>query len=131
MSWLSHFTGWVGEKKGTILPIVTGLAGFAAGMIPGIGGALEKKLDKWGSKISGASDALDKLNQANDVTSPLSPIVSAVEVPQMPTTATPAELGNATQPRKPAPAAGDNKPLLIGGAVLLALALFGGGGGRR
>lgn len=131
MSWLSHFTGWVGEKKNTILPIVTGLAGFAAGMIPGIGGALEKKLDKWGNKLSGATELLDKVSGGGDLVSPLSPIVSQVEVPQMPTLALPDQLGNATHaPRKPEPAEGSKTGLYVGLGVLAAL-LFGGGSSRR
>lgn len=123
MSWLSHFTGWVGEKKNTILPIVTGLAGFAAGMIPGVGGALSKQVDKWGSKISGASDALQGLS-GGGVASPNSAAVTAVEPASLPSMSfDPAE--------RAAPAGNGPSPMLIGGGILLAALLFGGSSNRR
>lgn len=121
MSWLSHFTGWVGEKKNAILPIVTGLAGFAAGMLPGVGGALSKQVDKWGSKISGASDALQGLG--GGAASPNSPAVTAVEPASAPTTSLDAA-------QRPAPASSGPSPILIGGGILLAALLLGGSNRR-
>lgn len=123
MSWLSHFTGWVGEKKGIILPIVTGLVGFTAGMIPGIGGGLSKQIDKWGSKIAGLSDALD------GPASPGSPAVSDVQPPTPPTTVSPHDVGNAApSPRTPA-GESSKMPLYLGLGVA-ALLLFSGGSRR-
>lgn len=121
MSWLSHFTGWVGEKKSTLLPIVTGLAGFAAGLLPGVGGALSKQVDKWGAKLSDASDSLDSVN---GIVSPGSRTVTAVEPASLPTTST-------DTVQRPAPAGNGPSPMLIGGGILLAALLFGGSSNRR
>lgn len=120
MSWLSHFTGWVGEKKNTILPIVTGLVGFTAGMIPGIGGAVSKQIDKWGSKLSGLTDGFTE-----SPASPGSPAVSNVSTPAAPTTAAPHDLGNAAGTRHTPPAETSKTPLYIGLGVL-GLLLFSG-----
>ena len=124
MSWLSHFTGWIGEKKNTILPVVTGLAGFAAGMIPGIGGAVSRQIDKWGNKLSGATEALDKLGgQDNNPAAPTSPAVTAVQAPELPSTLPTGEAVGS--PKRTPEGSGPNTALLVGGGILAAL-LFGG-----
>lgn len=130
MSWLSHFTGWVGEKKGTILPIVTGLTGFVAGMIPGIGGGLAKQIDKWGNKIAGGAEAIDKLGLGGGPASPDSAAVQAVEPASAPTTSDGETVSSGflgLGKKKPAPAS--NTPMLIGLGVLAVVLL--GGGNRR
>lgn len=129
MSWLSHFTGWMGEKSKTILPIVTGLAGFAAGMIPGIGGTASKMIDSLGNKISGGVESLGQF--AGLVDSPASPQSAAVEpiAPRQSVALTVADLGPpgtvaGTAGPRPAPAGAPTSPLVWLGAGLAALLLF-------
>ena len=136
MSWLSHFTGWVGEKSKTILPIVTGIAGFAAGMIPGVGGTVSKMIDGLGNKISGGAEALEHLvGLGGDTDNPASPQGEAVAsvTPRQSIAETASDIGvpgslsgipAAVRPGQPAPPATPVNPLIYVGAGLLGLVLL-------
>jgi hypothetical protein len=141
MSWLSHFTNWVGEKSKTILPIVTGVAGFAAGMIPGVGGTVSKLIDKLGNKISGGVEAIGQVSDALGINgggagpsdspaAPQAPAVVTVQAPVSPTQAV-AELNTPTGQNSPrTPAASKTNPGLLVALGLGGLFLFASGGRR-